>query len=148
MFFQICIANDKKAQLDMKAFEPLNHQIWPKTQQSIMTYQPGNIEALSKMFSIDYTQDLQKEFNDLVTLILKNSYDTTPLENSPFRGERHKYEFNLNIDNDQFWCNQNKDDPALFWTWIANKFPMSLQLKLLIRRVITVPMGSGIALHI
>ena len=93
MFF--FIANDKKAQLNMKAFEPLNHQIWPKTQQSIITYQPGNIEVLSKMFGVVYSQDLQKEFNDLVTLILKNSVDSTPLENSPFRGDRHKYELSL-----------------------------------------------------
>ena len=124
-----------KAKLKMSAFDPLDNQKWPVSKYHIPTYTPKSIKDLAKMFGVAYDSNLQDEFNKLITTILKNS-----LEMDAQHQQGNK---NLYVANQLFYCDHRKDDPLLMWTWILEKFgkSMSPKLKLLIRKVLIVPMG-------
>ena len=51
----------------------------------------------------------------------------------------------IGITNPNFWCQHKKDDHLVFWIQVLEKFgrQMTDDLKLLIRRILVIPMGSG-----
>ena len=124
-----------KAKLKMSAFDPLDNQKWPSTENGIENYTPESIKDLAKIFNVQYNNNLQKEFNKLVKTILENS-----LENEPQEQEEQ-----MKRSMGDFYCRHRKDDPLLFWIWVLEEFGsnMSENLKLLIKRVLIVPMGSA-----
>ena len=126
-----------KAKLKMKAFIPFDHQKWPSSSLHIPGYTPKSIEDVAKMFSVSYDNRMQEEFNELVKGILKNSLK---IESQDMIGNE-----DLSITNQDFWCQHKKDDHLMFWIYVLEKFSpkMSENLKLLIRKILVLPMGSG-----
>ena len=129
-------AQKNKAKLKMSAFDPFDHKKWPSSRSGIAEYVPLSIEDASNMFGVNYNNNLQEDFNKLVTNILKNSLEIEPED---MVGNQE-----LGITNQHFWCNHKRDDHLIFWIHVLEKFSlMSEDLQLLIRKILTVPMGSG-----
>ena len=127
----------KKAKLNMKAFRAFDQTKWPTSSLHIPNYTPKSIKEVAKIFSINYDNSLQTEFNELVTTILKNSIE---IESQGMIGNE-----DLSIANQDFWCQHKKDDHLMFWIYLLEKFSpkMSNDLILLIRKILILPMGSG-----
>ena len=132
------VAQKNKAKLKMSAFDPFDHEKWPSSRYHIPNYATKSIEDASDMFSVTYTSALQEEFNDLVTTILRNSISIEP-------SQSRKVNQQIGITNPNFWCQHKKDDHLVFWIQVLEKFgrQMTDDLKLLIRRILVIPMGSG-----
>ena len=126
-----------KAKLKMSAFDPLNNQEWPTTRNDIENYVPGSIKEVAKIFNIYYDNNLQEDFNQVVKTILENSLEDEPQQQV---GQRKRP-----MGDGSFYCRHKKDDPMLFWLWVLEEFAstMSEDLKLLIKKVLIVPMGSA-----
>ena len=126
-----------KAKLKMSAFDPFDHQRWPTSRAGVASYVPGSIKDVSNMFGVTYSNTLQMDFNDLVSGILKNSLD---IESQDIIGNQQ-----LGTVNHLFWCKHKKDDHLVFWIHVLEKFAQKLtgDLELLLRKILTVPMGSG-----
>ena len=130
-------ADENKAKLKMSAFDPLDNQRWPSSKTHVENYTPESISDVAKIFNVKYDSILQEEFNQLVKTILQNSLENEPQQQI---GKRKRF-----TGNEDFYCRHKKDDPLLFWTWVLEEFgsKMSENLKLLIRKILTVPMGSA-----
>ena len=126
-----------KAKIKMSIFEALDHEKYPSSRLKIPDYVPKSIKEVSKLFGVNYNNALQENFNTLVTDILKNSI----IEPS----QSMKVNEKISISNQNFWCLYKKSDHLTFWIQVLEKFgrKMTEDLKLLLRKILVIPMGSG-----
>ena len=96
-----------KAKLKMSIFDPLDHEKWPTSELKIREYRPKSIEEVSKVFGVNYNNNLQEDFNNLVTNILRDSIDEP--------SQSTKVKEKISITNQYFWCRHKKDDHSVFW---------------------------------
>ena len=131
----------------------------PHRMSRIQTYVPDSIKPLAEQFGIQYTQELQEEFNTLVKTILKETIsDQQPQDENPGSlSDPVVNEIPLEQDNkrvkltqkfiiqqqENFFCNYKSSDPVLFWSVVLRKFPTTTQLEKLIKSAIIIPLGSA-----
>ena len=111
-----------KAKLKMSIFNPLDHEKWPTSELKIREYEPESIQEVSKLFGVTYNNILQKDFNNLVTTILKDSIDEP--------SQSMKVKEKISITNQYFWCRHKKDDHSVFWIQVKGSKKMIFFFKI------------------